>query len=303
MIDLDSIKAFVAVAETGSFSIAASRLHLTQPAVSKRIAMLEGQMDVRLFDRIGRTITLTEAGRELAPRARHILHEVDDTQRAIRNLSGMIAGRLSLATSHHIGLWRLPRVLKAYSEQFPEVALDLHFMDSEVAHEQIKQGNLELGIITMAPHGHSRLTAHPVWTDELVFVCAPDHSLSQFDQISLEQIAEYPAILPDMSTFTGRIVKQLFEDQGLGINVSMSTNYLETIKMLISIGLGWSVLPRSMLDTNTHILRLPDVSITRQLGVIHHVQRTLSNAARAFMALLAEHGDAPLYDELNKKRD
>jgi hypothetical protein len=57
------------------------------------------------------------------------------------------------------------------------------------------------------------------------------------------------------------------------------------------------------LDTNTHILRLPDVSITRQLGVIHHVQRTLSNAARAFMALLAEHGDAPLYDELNKKRD
>jgi DNA-binding transcriptional LysR family regulator len=166
-------------------------------------------------------------------------------------------------------------------------------MDSEVAHEQIKQGNLELGIITMAPHRHDRLAALPIWTDELVFVCAPDHTLSQFDQISLAQIAEYPAILPDMSTFTGRIVKQLFEHRGLSIDVSMSTNYLETIKMLITIGLGWSVLPRSMLDTNTHILRLPDVNITRQLGVIHHVQRTLSNAARAFMTLLAEHGDAP----------
>ena len=97
MIDLDSIKAFVAVSETGSFSIAANRLHLTQPAVSKRIALLESQLNVRLFDRIGRVISLTEAGRVFDPRARLILQEVEDSQRAIRNLSGTVAGRLSLA--------------------------------------------------------------------------------------------------------------------------------------------------------------------------------------------------------------
>lgn len=291
MIDLDSIKAFVAVADTGSFSIAATRLHLTQPAVSKRIALLESQLNARLFDRIGRTISLTQAGRELRPRARHIMSEVEDSQRAIRNLSGTVTGRLSLATSHHIGLWRLPTVLKSYSERFPEVALDLHFMDSEVAHEQIVQGNLELGIITMAPKAHERLTSKPIWTDDLVFVCAADHALTNYHHISLAQIAEFPAILPDMSTFTGRIIKGLFEDQGLTMHVSMSTNYLETIKMLITIGLGWSVLPRSMLDETVRVLQLPDIHIERQLGVIHHVQRTLSNAARAFMDLLDESAD------------
>ena len=151
MIDLEGIKAFIAVADTRSFSVAAGRLHLTQPAVSKRIALLENQMKVRLFDRIGRTVTLTEAGRELEPRAKLILTSIEDTQRAISNLNGAVTGQLALATSHHIGLWRLPDILRRYAELYPEVNLDLRFMDSEVAHEQIVQGNLELGIITLAP--------------------------------------------------------------------------------------------------------------------------------------------------------
>ena len=95
MIDIDGIKAFSTVADTKSFSLAAHRLHLTQPAVSKRIALLESQMGVRLFDRIGRTVNLTEAGRELEQRARDILLSIEDTQRVISNLAGNIGGSLS----------------------------------------------------------------------------------------------------------------------------------------------------------------------------------------------------------------
>ena len=286
MIELDGIKAFLTVAECESFSHAAHRLHLTQPAVSKRIALLENQMGVRLFDRIGRTVNLTEAGRSLLPRAREILRQVDDTQRAIANLSGNVAGQLSLATSHHIGLWRLPSVLKAFSGLYPQVSLDLHFMDSEVAHEEIIKGNLELGVITLAPGSHERLTSIPLWRDNLVFMCAPEHPLASLPAVSVEQLAQHPSILPDMSTFTGRIVKRLFDESHLTLNVSMSTNYLETIKMLVSIGLGWSVLPETMLDATTVRLNVPGVEIYRQLGVIHHTERTLSNASLAFMALL-----------------
>ena len=97
----------------------------------------------------------------------------------------------------------------------------------EVAHEQIVQGNLELGVITLAPKSHERLNAVPVWRDELVFMCAADHPLNQTGKVYIEQLPEYPAILPDMSTFTGRIVKSLFEERGLTLNVSMSTNYLK----------------------------------------------------------------------------
>lgn len=288
MIDIDGIKAFVTVADARSFSIAANRLHLTQPAVSKRIALLESQMSVRLFDRIGRTVNLTEAGRALEPRARDILMNIEDTQREISNLAGNIGGQLSLATSHHIGLWRLPEVLRTFSQRYPDVSLDLHFMDSEVAHDQIVQGNLELGIITLAPKSHERLNAIPVWRDQLVFMCAADHPLADQDKVYIEQLPDYPAILPDMSTFTGRIVKSLFEERGLGLDVSMSTNYLETIKMLISVGLGWSVLPISMIDDSLRVINVPNVTIERQLGVIHHVQRTLSNAGKAFLACCQE---------------
>ena len=105
-------------------------------------------------------------------------------------------------------------------------------------------------------------------------------------EITLDALSQYPAILPDMSTFTGRIVKQLFEKEQLSLNISMSTNYLETIKMLIGVGLGWSVLPKTMLDSSLQILDLNSVEIHRDLGVIHHVHRTLSNAARAFLDLL-----------------
>lgn len=298
MLELDGLKAFVTVADCGSFSRAADQLHLTQPAVSKRIAHLESQVGTRLFDRIGRTVSLTEAGRHLHPRARDILTRVDDTQRAISSLAGEITGQLSLATSHHVGLWRLPPVLRDYSRQFPDVALDLHFMDSEVAHEQIVQGNLELGIITLAPTAHERLAAVPVWRDDLVFMCAPEHPLAGTGDVSLDRLAAFPAILPDMSTFTGRIVKNLFDEAGLKLTTSMSTNYLETIKMLVSIGLGWSVLPRTMLDGDTVRLDVPGVRIHRQLGVIHHRQRTLSNAGLALIELLRAHaGDDPASDQ------
>ncbi|HBK49428.1 MAG TPA: LysR family transcriptional regulator, partial [Pseudomonas sp.] len=135
--DLANLSAFIAIAETGSFSGAAERLFLTQPAISKRIAGLEQQLDVRLFDRLGREVTLTEAGRALLPRAYQILNVLDDTRRALTNLTGAVSGRLTLATSHHIGLHRLPPLLRVFTRQYPAVALDIQFMDSEQAYDEI----------------------------------------------------------------------------------------------------------------------------------------------------------------------
>jgi DNA-binding transcriptional LysR family regulator len=117
--DLANLNAFIAIAETGSFSGAGERLHLTQPAISKRIAGLEQQLKVRLFDRLGREVGLTEAGRALLPRAYQILNVLDDTRRALTNLTGEVSGRLTLATSHHIGLHRLPPLLREFTRRYP----------------------------------------------------------------------------------------------------------------------------------------------------------------------------------------
>ncbi|MDH5778224.1 MAG: LysR family transcriptional regulator, partial [Gammaproteobacteria bacterium] len=131
--DLNNLTTFVAVAETGSFSQTSEQLFLTQPAISKRIAALEDELGTSLFDRIGRSVSLTEAGQALLPRAHKILLEVEDSRRAISNLSGNISGKLSIGTSHHIGLHRLPPVLRQFNIAYPDVELDIHFMDSEEA--------------------------------------------------------------------------------------------------------------------------------------------------------------------------
>lgn len=284
--DLNNLNAFIAVAESGSFSEAGERLHLTQPAVSKRIASLEQQLETRLFDRIGREISLTESGRALLPRAYQVKDALADTRRALANLNGEIAGKLTLATSHHIGLHRLPPVLRTFTRLHPKVSLDIRFLDSEAAYEEVLQGSVELGIITLAPEASPLIQASPVWDDPLDFVAAPEHPLAMSEQINLADVAAHPAVFPGGNTFTHHIVRGLFEVQQLTPNIAMSTNYLETIKMMVSIGIAWSVLPRTMLDDQVVRLPLPGIHLKRRLGYIAHTERTHSNAAKAFMKLL-----------------
>lgn len=289
--DIANLDTFIAIAETGSFSEAGERLHLTQPAISKRIAGLEQQLGIRLFDRLGRQVSLTEAGRALLPRAYQIINVLDDTRRALVNLSGQISGRLTLATSHHIGLHRLPPLLRAFTRAHPQVSLDIRFLDSEVAYEEVLHGRAELAVITLAPQTREPVRAKAVWHDPLDFVAAPEHPLAQLEHVTLEDVASQPAVFPGENTFTHHIVKRLFESRRLTPNISMSTNYLETIKMMVSIGLAWSVLPRTMLDDQVAALRLPESLMGRQLGYIFHSERTLSNAAHAFMTLLDHNAD------------
>ena len=279
------LEAFVTVAEAESFSLAANELHLTQSAVSKRIALLEQQLDCRLFDRIARTVSLTENGKVLLPRARGILNELQATRQAIADLSGSVSGTLRLAISHHIGLRRLPPVLKAFTQQYPNVITDVNFMDSERAYDSVLHGHYELAVITLAPEPHPKIVTFSVWPDTLKFVISADHPLTKAP-VTLDMLQDYPAILPELNTHTSYIVKQLFDSNNLKLTIAMTTNYLETIKGMVSSGMGWSLLPETMIDDSLKGLRIGKQVLRRQLGYIHHKEKTLSNAAKAFIGVL-----------------
>lgn len=286
--DTQALQAFVTVATCGSFSQAAEQLHLTQPAISKRIANLEQQLGCSLFDRIGRHTSLTESGRALLPRAQRILFAIADAQRALSNLQGTVAGPLVIGTSHHVGLHRLPPVLRKLNRQFPDITLDIRFVDSEQAFDLVQQGVLELGIVTLPPVAPEHLTTLAIWHDPLVFLVSHDHPLAGHSAPSLTDLSHYPAVLPSASTFTRRIVEALFQRHQLSFDVAISTNYLETLKMMVSIGLGWSVLPRTMTDDSVRCLPVSEVDIARQLGVVYHPRHSLSNAAQALLTLLEQ---------------
>ncbi len=297
--DTQNLKAFVEVAAARSFSAAAARLHVTQPAISKRVHLLEQQLGTLLFDRIGRQVSLTEAGHTLLPHAEVILARMASARQALADLDADTKGPLKLITSHHIGLHRLPRVLREFSERYPLVELDIGFMDSEEAYAEVLKGHCDLGIITQVREQHDTVCTRTLWKDRLEFVAAPQHPLSQRARVDLEDLAQYPALLPERRFHTTQLVEELFAGHELRLNIKLATNYLETIKALITAGYAWGVLPRSMLED--HILAVLDVrqgeteqplSLTRNLDCIYHRQRQMSKSARAFFDLLCQHADS-----------
>jgi len=289
--DFPALKAFVTVAQYRSFSIAAEQLFMTQPAISKRIAALEQDLGVALFDRLGRNIQLTEAGEKFLARATRILDDLAISREEVQSLSDNIGGRLRLATSHHVGIHRLPPVLKSFTQAYPDVELDLLFMDSELACDDVARGQIELAVITLPDQLESRLQTQLVWPDPLSVVCAKDHVLARVSNgspISAKTLCEYNAVLPARGTVTRNILFDALAPFGVTVKTSLETNYLETIKMMVSVGLGWSALPTNMIEDDMLQLQISGLTMQRQLGYVHLKDKTLTYAARAFIQLLPQ---------------
>jgi DNA-binding transcriptional LysR family regulator len=276
--EISALHAFVEVADRASFSNAAEALFITQPAVSKRVAQLESELGVRLFDRIGRRISLTGAGETLLPRARRLINDARELKRAVSDLSGDVRGRLVMGTSHHIGLHRLPVPLKHFTERYPEVELDIRFMDSEAACRAVETGDLELAVVTLPPDQPANLRLDLIWYDPLAFMVGLEHPLADRERLALAELMAYPAVLPGSTTYTRGVLERSVRSIGVTLNVAMTTNYLETLHMLVATGLGWSLLPATVLDEKVHELKVEEMRLSRQLGAVTHLKRSLSNA-------------------------
>ena len=287
--EINALKAFVAVAESQSFSLAAERLFITQPAVSKRIRGLEEELGQPLFDRVGRRVRLTEAGELLLPRARQLLRELDEIRASIANLDAAVSGHLPMATSHHIGLHRLPPVLGRFVRTFPAVELDIRFMDSESACRQVADWRLDLAVVTLSDWAREQLVAIEIWPDPLLVTVERNHPLAQLESPALEDLLAHPAVLPDRGTWTRDLVEQAIARAGGRLRVAMSTNYLETLAMLVSVGFGWSLLPEALARRDGFVvLEIEALRLSRSLGVVHHPERSLPRAARAMLETLQQ---------------
>ena len=283
---INQINAFLAVAELGSFSRAAEQLHITQPAVSKRIRQLEISINTALFDRISKRSILTPNGQAFKPHAERILQELKSYRFSLSRQQDSPSGSLSFATSHHIGLHRLPGTLRDFKIRYPQVDLDLHFMDSEDACIAIENNELELAIVTLPELADEKINCEPVWIDQLVVVTAADHALAGQQEIDPLELLEHAAILPSLGTFTRKIINGLFDANKDQLKIILETNYLETIKVMVSANLGWSILPQSMVDSSLSSHRLRGLDVQRPLGIVTRKNRTLSLSSTAMIDLL-----------------
>lgn len=294
--DITNLQAFIAVARQQSFSAASEALHITQPAVSKRVASLEEELGIRLFHRVARQVSLTEAGSQLLPKAQALLEQAQDMRQYAMNLSTDISGTLSVAIAHHVGLHRMPPILSEFAKNYSEVALDIRFEDSDRALHMVEQGDIELAIITLPSEEPAALTMETVWRDPLSVVVGLDHPLSAHRSVPLQILSDYSCVLPERSTETHKIVARALAGEGCSPKVQMMTNNLESLRMLVCAGLGWSALPETMLGAEVHRLAVSaaadngsvPVQLERQLGMVFHPKRSLSNAAQALVTLIRQ---------------
>jgi DNA-binding transcriptional LysR family regulator len=145
---------------------------------------------------------------------------------------------------------------------------------------------LELGVVTLPLTPAPQLRTEALWDDPLLAMFAPDHPLAEIASITPEALAVHPAILPEADTYTRTLIEQAFAQRGCKLKVRLQTNYMETIRMMVAVGLGWSLLPRTLAGADLIAVEVASIAVQRQLGLVIHQDRTPSHAVSAFQAML-----------------
>ncbi|MGM0517175.1 MAG: LysR family transcriptional regulator [Pseudomonadota bacterium] len=288
-LDTQQLLTFLAVAESGSFSGAAARLHVSQPAISKRVALLEQRLGLPLFDRLGQRVVLTYQGERLLPAIRAMQRSLDDIVTVAASGSEAGAGRLSLALSHYCGLHLLPAALERFSARFPDVLLDLSFHDSERAIEAVRNGEAALAYATLPPRVADGVVTHPLQEETMVPMIARRHRDAAPDDDVLRHGRRLPLILPARATSTRAAIDRWLDDCRLSPPATIEINQLDSIAVLAATGVGWALLPETFLRQDLVPLACPACSPpVRRLGRIEPFGRAANPLAEAFMAVVAE---------------
>jgi len=175
---LEQLRIFTMVAELLSMTRAAERLHLTQPAVSASVAALEERYATKLFDRVGRRLELTEAGRLFLPQARAVLVQGDNARQVLENLAGLLRGEVRIAASQTVATYWLPRRMAAFAEAYPKIHLRLHVGNTAQTAAHVLHGTADFGVVE-GDVSEAMLETRIVGSDHIGIYAAPDHPLAR----------------------------------------------------------------------------------------------------------------------------
>ena len=288
--NLSQLKAFLAVAQDRSFSRAAEKLYLTQPAVSKQIQALEEGLGMRLFDRVGRSILLTEAGNILHDHAHIVFQTLEETRETITQLRGLQRGHLRISAASTIGTYMLPQPLGELKAQFPGIEISLAITNKARVVQQVLNHEVELGFVG-PPVEPAELEREEYLLDELVLILAPTHRLAREESVGVAELAEEVFILREQGSGTREIMEEELGRVHVSLKKAMELGSTEAIKQAVAANLGVSIVSKfaislEILQGRLAVARLPELNLSRQLFVIHHGGRTLSPAAQEFCSLL-----------------
>jgi DNA-binding transcriptional LysR family regulator len=292
-VTLRQIRVFTAVARSGSFTRAARELHLTQPAVSQQIKLLEQEAGLPLFEHIGRTIHVTAAGQELlryASQVTELLREAGETLAAMRGLKRGVLKLGAVSTAKYFA----PSLLSAFAPAYPDVTIRFSVGNREEVIKLLAANEIDLAIMGRPPRELATVAA-PFAKHPLVIIASPDHPLAKKRRIALKQLAGENFVIREEGSGTRAAMEHVFKEHGAAYRTSMEVTSNETIKQAVMAGMGLSFISMHtvMLELATGklvTLNVAGLPVMRDWYVIHLRDKKLSPITTAFRSVLLERG-------------
>jgi DNA-binding transcriptional LysR family regulator len=286
---LRQLQAFRAVADLGSFSEAAERLHLSQPALSATIRKLEEMLNVRLFDRTTRQIALTPEGEELRRLANRLIDEFEAVSGDLQDYLARRRGRVVVAALPSLAAVTLPRILARFKMRHPGVDVIIRDTLHDQIQDLVESGAADFGL-TVTPAAHRDFSFQPLIVDRFVMVCPRGHKLARRRSVSWSDMVAYPIITMARTSSVRQYIDAACVQAGIPSHSQYDAEHLATIGALVHEGLGIAALP----SLTTPLLRFADLAeipitaphVERIMGIVRRAGRTPSVAARALIELV-----------------
>lgn len=286
--DFEQLKTFLQVCRLKSFSRAAEKLGVTQPAISAQIRSLEKEVGARLFDRNGGKVTFTAAGRLFEPFAEHCLQCHSHIVMAVNELYRSARGEVSVSASEATSLYVLPPVFAEYKKHYTRVTLNIVRAEHLRSIEMVINREVDFAVVSM-PLKDPRLVVQPLHRDEIVLAVPPTHPLSTRGDIKVEEMLQFSMLLLKQGR-QRTLLNNFFESFDAQPRIAMEVDSSELLKRLIAAGLGMGFLPRANLLDDVHsgllkIVKVEGMRISRELALIYRKDRSLTHAAQAFLEI------------------
>lgn len=288
--DLRQLEIIRAIADTGSFTAAGDKLHVSQSAVSRQILLLEDELGEPVFHRIGRKIRITPAGESLLRLSHRVFQDLQDTVSGITEKQESLRATMRLVGGMTVCLYVFPELLAEVRRIHPHLDLKITVGSGERSIAMLRSGAGDLGLLTL-PVDASDLVSVPALEEELLLITYPSHPLARKKQIVPADLDKQPFILFETGSITRRLVEEFFTRERIDAQIVMETENVEIIKAMVRHGLGISVIPSqaAAADVRTKQLfcsRIAGTSLVRTTGWLYpkmsRLPRTITEVIRIF---------------------
>jgi len=288
---LSYLQVFCDIIETRSFSKAAARNFISQPAVSQQVKALEERFQQRLIERSPQGIYPTEAGRLFYQGAREILERYQALERQMMDLTHTVAGSIRVATVYTVGLHDLPPYIKRFIRTYPQARIHVEYSRTNKIYEAVRQNQVDIGIVAYPQEGR-QMGVIPLPPDELVVIVNPTHPLALAGKpVELAQLHRLPFISFESDIPTRQAVDRVLHEHGVEVHVVHEFDNVETIKRSVEAEVGISIIPKRCAQQEVKagtLVALPfaGLKLERPIGVIYKRGKSFSNTLQKFIEVL-----------------